>query len=517
MAENSGDRFRQYYIDPLLWVEDFFGNNIKQISKLQTRTGLTDQQENAMNELGKLIEAKLKKHNGEELTKEQEVYSKKIGISIMSGKGTGKDFIGALIALFFMMFENVHSLATANSAKQLKNVFWKEISQIMSLSLRENPQDALSPTILEEMLECQAEKLYMKHEKGKKWFMEAVTIPERADEVEKGKALTGRHANHMLFVLDEAAGLPDVVFNKLEGTLTGKLNIILLLFNPEKRGGFAVKSQYEDRDKWITLQWNSEDSPLVDKDHIANLAKYGKNSNLYRVQVLGLPPLANSDTFIPYDWVTAAINREIHCEGEPLIKGVDVGAGGDLSVILTRQGGKVTDIDSFNEPDTMVFTGRIAQAIMRDDPDGTFIDIIGIGTPVYHRLLEQGYEKIYAVDVRRTAHSERYKNRRDELAQKVRKMFEDGTISIPNNERLIRQLQSIKLLPPDSTGKQVLEPKKEMKRRLGESPDEFDALCMSVAFEDSVFRAQKESDAYDKYDDSGYGYSASSTSWMGGG
>jgi hypothetical protein len=513
MAEDYGDRFRQYYINPLLWVEDFFGDNIKKKSKINTRTGLSEQQEEGLRELGKLIEAKLKKHRGEELTKEEEAYSKKIGISIMSGKGTGKDFWGALVSLFFMMFEDVHSLATANSAKQLRNVFWKEISNVMSLSLRNDPNDSMTPTILEEILECQSEKLYMKHLKGKRWFMEAVTVPDRASEEEQGKTLTGRHADHMCFILDEAAGLPDVVFEKLEGTLTGKLNIIILIFNPVRRTGFAAKSHHEDKGKWIALRWNSEDSPLVSDDHIENLAKYGKDSNIYRVDVLGLPPIAGSDTFIPYDWVMDAKNREINYENEPIIKGVDVGAGGDFSVILTRQGGRVTDIESFNEPDTMIFTGRIAQHIMNDDPDATCIDVIGIGTPVLHRLREQGYEKVYAVDVRRKAISERYVNRRDELAQKVRKMFEDGTISIPDNERLINQLLSIKLLPPDSTGHQPLEPKKAMKRRLGESPDEFDSLCMSVAFEDSIFRSPVDEDAYDRYDDSNHN---TQSSWMSG-
>lgn len=662
MAENSGDRFRQYYINPLLWVDDFFGDNIT----------LTTQQKEGMMEVGKLVEAKLKVYRGEKLTKEQDAYSKKIGISIMSGKGchargtgirmfdgsiknvedvivgdklmgddstprevlslargrekmyrikyhqngeyydvneshilslryhgkykfgsiknvtvkdylgwghkikclylgykvafesnfdifmvkddlslnfsfdviplevddyygfeitgnhlylledytvthnTGKDFYGALVSLFFMMFNNMKGLGTANSAKQLRNVFWSEIAKVMSLSKRLDEKDPQSPTILEELIEWQTEKIYMKHLKGKRWFMEAVTVPDRASEEDQAKALTGRHEDYMCFVIDEAAGMPDAVFSKLEGTLTGKLNLIVMIFNPVRRTGFAVRSQFEEKEKWVTLRWNSEESEIVNKSHIENLATYGKDSNIYRVDVLGLPPIAEADTLIPYDWVMDAIDRETGDEHDPVIKGVDVGAGGDSSIILTRQGCKVTKITGFNEADTMAFTGRVAQEILRDDPAGTFIDVIGVGKGVYDRLLEQGHN-VFAVDVRRTARSDRYKNRRDELAQKVRKMFEDGTISIPNHESLIRQLISIKTKPPDSHGREVLESKKEMKRRIGHSPDEFDALCMSMAFEDSIFRSQVGKDAYDKYDDSGYGYQASPTSWMGGG
>ena len=162
MAENSGDRFRQYYINPLLWVDDFFGDNIT----------LTTQQKEGMVELGKLVEAKLKAYRGEKLTKEETIYSKKIGISIMSGKGNGKDFWAALVSLFFMMFNNMKGLGTANSAKQLRNVFWSEIAKVMSLSKRLDEKDPQSPTILEELIEWQTEKIYMKHLKGKRWFME---------------------------------------------------------------------------------------------------------------------------------------------------------------------------------------------------------------------------------------------------------------------------------------------------------------------------------------------------------
>ena len=122
--------------------------------------------------------------------------------------------------------------------------------------------------------------------------------------------------------------------------------------------------------------------------------------------------VADSDTLIPYDWVMDAKEREIGDESDPIIKGVDVGAGGDNSIILTRQGCKVTKITGFNEADTMIFTGRVAKEILRDDPAGTFIDVIGVGKGCYDRLLEQGHN-VFAVDVRRTARSDRYKNRRD--------------------------------------------------------------------------------------------------------
>ena len=85
--------------DSLRWTRAYFGDNIvnKARSKginVQTATGLSLQQEQAYKEVDKLIHAKVKKLQqimnptaNIVLTKQEDIYSKKKGISIMSGKG----------------------------------------------------------------------------------------------------------------------------------------------------------------------------------------------------------------------------------------------------------------------------------------------------------------------------------------------------------------------------------------------------------------------------------------------
>jgi len=84
---------------PLEWVKDIFGDNIKKsplASKL-TDSGLSKQQEDALLQWGEFLDAKLKYAFKKPMTDDEQVLAGKIGMSIMSGTGTGKDLIAKKI------------------------------------------------------------------------------------------------------------------------------------------------------------------------------------------------------------------------------------------------------------------------------------------------------------------------------------------------------------------------------------------------------------------------------------
>lgn len=469
-------------------IEDLFGNNIQ----------LSNQQEVAAYELSKLIAAKIKLAKGQSMTEEETLYSKKIGISIMSGMGSGKDFFSSIMILVFMViFKDALCTCTANSAKQLKNVLWAEISRIMALSKRLNPDiphhPKENPTIMEHMFEWQAERVNFRPMQGKSHFAEALTISPYASSDEQAKTLTGRHSKYMLMVIDEAAGVPEPVFENLEGTLTGTVNLILMIFNPIRSKGYAVRSQNEDRLKWVNLRWNCEETVFPDANMTRTiqarnemmLEKYGKESNPYRIKVLGLPPLVDNNTLIPWDWIMDSIDREIAIDPHiPVLLGVDPAAGGDKSVIARRQGGKVYPFVRFNLSDTMEFTGRVIREAVNYEAESIMVDPIGVGKGVYDRLREQGYKAI-SVDVRRTPrNTDRFDKLRDELWWTLREQFEKGLISIPNDPDLIDQLGTVKSAVTTSSGKEKIMSKVDMRREMGQSPDEADALCLTYLYDD---------------------------------
>lgn len=455
-------------------------------------TVLSTQQRNAFKELGKLIRAKLKKADGEKLSKEEEKYAAKIGMSIQSGNGTGKDAFAALANLFFLYcFPFPKNICTANTKQQLRNVLWSEIAKWVRQSVK---NDKGTP-VLQELFEYQAEKVFRKTEKGNEWFVEAVTINTKASEEEQAESIAGRHEDFQFVTVDEASGIADAVFRKLERTLTRKLNLLLIIFNPTRSKGYAIDSQTDSR--FVSFRWNAEDSELVSKEHIEGLeATYGRDSNPFRIGVLGLPPLTDTDTLISYDWIMDAVDRAYTVDARsPKLKAVDVGAGGDNSVILTRQGARVQRISRSAGRDTMVLVSKVSQEIEEDEPKAVMVDVIGVGKGVYDRLRENG-KRVYAVDVRRTARDEtRFKALRDELWWRVREQFENALISIPNDKDLI---DGLAVMTYDTeTGKIKVESKKKLRSRGEDSPDEADALCMTYFLPDSVFMPQ-EIDAYDR-------------------
>ena len=200
-------RVRRWGTHPIEWIEETFSEAIAS-GELQ----LTVQQRRGFKELGTLISAKLKLENGEAMNLTEALYSKKFGISIQSGNGTGKDCFAALCILFFLAcFPEPKIPCTANSARQLRNVLWSEISKWMRKANRIIPGDLSSPTILEHLFEWQAEKIYNKEYEGKTWFAEAVTINTKATETEQAEAIAGRHERFMFIVVDEASGIAPVL------------------------------------------------------------------------------------------------------------------------------------------------------------------------------------------------------------------------------------------------------------------------------------------------------------------
>jgi hypothetical protein len=378
--EHLKARQQAWIIDGNEWIEDMFGDNIK----------LSNQQAEAFKELSKIVCAKIMLSAGEKLSEEEKMYSEFIGVNIPAGMGVGKDFFASLaIPYFLSVFPDVrgqppHVTATANTKKQLQNVLWKQLAAILPMAKKIRPDDPRSPTILEEMFVWQTEKLFLRSRKGTRHFAEAVTIPQGSGE-QQAKALTGRHAPYMLFVLDEASGLPDVVIQTLEGTLTGICNLILMIYNPTRSRGYVAEAASSKR--WLTLRWSGEDALFDDpqydiplkrqRDDLLN--KYGEDSNTYRIKVLGLPPLDDKNQYIPYEWIMDAVEREIYVDDkDPVIMGVDPAGGGDETAIAVRQGAKIIAVHGFNTPDKDVFLQRVVRQIEIYQPAA--IAVITAGT-----------------------------------------------------------------------------------------------------------------------------------------
>lgn len=447
---------------------------------------LTDQQVGALKEIGMLVACKRKlaeskKNPAIVLTDKQMGYAKKTGVSIMAGKGVGKSFFGGGLLIWFLTcFPDCVIPCTAPSAHQLRDVLWKNASYLLNRS------------IVKDWHTLQNDKIFYTEKKGREWFAIARTCNPNASKDSQANTLQGFHSKHMMIVVDEASGVGEPVFDKLESTLTEPCNFIVLLFNPNKATGFAASTHMGiDAPNWIRLRWNAEESSLVTSESIERYArKYGKDSNFYRVSVLGLPPKSDKDTLIPYEWVEAAINRDIEpMDTDLLVCGFDVGAGGDPSVMAFRHGPKVYELETNDTPDSEMLTNWSMGHIMNREPGYVMVDKIGVGWGIEGNLrarIDSSVTEIIGVNSgEMPSEDDRFFGLRDELWWRLRTQFENGTISIPDDEELKGELTTIKY-DQKAKGRHgfviKVEDKKSMIARGLKSPNKADALCMTEYF-----------------------------------
>ena len=88
------------------------------------------QQRQFIREFGKIWSNKYKKRIlGLELTPEEEEYNNKVGISVMSGRGSGKDAVTSWAVIWVQTCFTPHEvMATGPSADHMKTVLWPEIN-----------------------------------------------------------------------------------------------------------------------------------------------------------------------------------------------------------------------------------------------------------------------------------------------------------------------------------------------------------------------------------------------------
>jgi hypothetical protein len=208
---------------------------------------------------------------------------------------------------------------------------------------------------------------------------------------EDGTGLAHQDTSPLLFVIDEASGVPDTIFEVAEGALAPPGARLLMLGNPTRNMGYFAASHKQRRGQYTPLHFRSQDSPLCAPDYRANLvAKFGEGSNVVRVRADGEFPEADDDTLIPLAHCEAALTRERpEVVTGPRRLGVDVARmGTNRTALILRQSAVVEQARIYSRQDTMVTVGCVLQALVEWEADEVSIDTIGMGAGVYDRLAE---------------------------------------------------------------------------------------------------------------------------------
>lgn len=395
-------------------------------------------------------------------------------VTIRSGHGVGKSTCQAW-SVWWMLATHypVKIPCTANSRDQLEDVLFSELEKWYRKM----------PEVLRKEFQVDKDRISL------------TSAPKRAFAVartaraEKPEALQGFHEDNLLFVVDEASGIPDIVFEVAQGALTSKGNKALMCGNPTRAQGFFYDSHTRMKELWHTMRVSCLDSSRVEPEYIESCKiRYGEGSNAFRVRVLGDFPTGDDDSIIPMWLAEEAIGRDIRADkSAPTVWGVDVARFGDDRTTLCKRRKNVVlePIMSWRNLDTMqtasLVTAEYNSTADDDRPDEILVDVIGIGAGVVDRLRENGLP-VRGVNVSESPSAkERFHRLRDELWWMAREWFETRAGSIPDQDELVRELS----LPryKDVGSKIRVESKSEVKSRTihKESPDLADAFILTFA------------------------------------
>jgi phage terminase large subunit len=412
-------------------------------------------------------------------------------VSVRSGHGIGKSACAAWILLWYLETHDYAKVpCTAPSAHQLRDVLWGELSKWRRYADAQAAARGDHPALwLSTLFHLTQDKLCERE--APEWAAIARTARKETPE-----ALQGFHAPHLLYVIDEGSGVAEEIYEAAEGALSTPAARVLMLGNPTRTRGTFYASHNANRGDYTTLHFCSHDSPLVDPGDRQRLArKWGEGSNVVRVRADGDFPRQEDDVLISLDLTEPCLTREREDGVGQRILGIDVARmGSDRTVLLLRQGRVVEHIRIFARQDTMRTVGCILAVLDVWRVDLVAVDLIGVGSGVHARLVELTHRgriqcQVQGVDVSRAAPPKRPEDEmqahrfRDHLwLLMARWLREEDPVFCAEDrqacEDLAGELASVHYRLT-SDGALVVEPKDDMKRRLGHSPDLADALACS--------------------------------------
>lgn len=220
-------------------------------------------------------------------------------VGVESGTGTGKTFLAAAIALWFLAcFQDALVVTTAPKEGQLETQLWKEIGRHWPKFHARYPQASKVKL-----------RVRLKDGSGEQesWAILGYAVGVGKIEESAAKA-QGFHAGHMLIITEETPGIHAAVMTAFRNTCTGDHNVRLALGNPDhpqdslhtfcaERGVTAIRISALDHPNVVcgreVIPGAAGRKSIADK-----LAQYQSTDHpMYQSRVRGLCPISGTTPF----------------------------------------------------------------------------------------------------------------------------------------------------------------------------------------------------------------------------
>ncbi len=404
-----------------------------------------------------------------------------------SGHGVGKTALVSWLNIWFICcFTPAKAVVTAPSGGTIEDGIGAEIALWMG-RLPEHVQALFTVLTDRVMLNADVKNTW---------------ISMRTARPENPQTLAGIHAPHVMLTVDEASAFPDATFESASGSMTSAHSIMLLIGNPTKGDGYFHDCFHKVAHQWCLTHISCDDSPRSDpayKEEI--IARYGRESNQYRVRWEGNFPLANDDAVIPRWAVENTVGRDVAPLFVAPIWGLDVARSlnRDSSSLVKRKGNIILPTDprwlgpqSRHTPAMMRWqfndTAPLIGAVKREwdntpesqRPSAICVDGIGFGATVADVLRSYGLPAIAVNVSERNATDDEYFNLKAELWFLARDWFVAATGSMPDDPRLVEELSTPEYWDTPA-GQIIIEDKEAIRKRKQWSPDGADAFVLTFA------------------------------------
>lgn len=448
-------------------------------------------------------------------------------VAVTSGHKTGKDYVGGIVAnWWYSLWDDARVMITAVTGHQVKNVCWREVTAHHNKSQQgAYPVDG-SPALLPSTGVVNGQR-----------EIKGFTCDVK-------EAVAGISSGHVLYIITEASGVPDYVFEALTGNLAGKDCRVLMLSQPTRNEGFFFRSFHQNASLWKCHTLRSDETVNVRErrtvvdgmagwDWLEEVARewgapprwreiaagapittedVAQAGPIWLVRVWGRFAIGEAGRLIPLALVAEAEQRwqawraaGVRPAGR-LVLGLDVAQAqdGDECAAAARRGHVVLEVEAWQvsknvpEPLAAADVARHAVEIVRrhrstTEPKAVVnVDVGGTFGAKVRAALE-----LYAVEIEvvavhfgsRPRNQRVYGYLRDELWFGAREWLREGG-ALPEDAKLEAEL-TCPGFEVNARGQQRVEGKDELRKRLGRSTDRADAVLLSI-FEGAVARSSTE-------------------------
>ena len=173
----------------------------------------------------------------------------------VSSNATGKSHGAARVAVwFYQAFKNCKVFtAAAPPYSNLENILWGEIGTIVA----RHPEMFESHKITS-----------LDIRRGSEDFLTGVSIPSSGTDKEREAKFSGKHQEHMLFVLDEGDAIPEDVYKGIESCMSGGHVRLLIMLNPRQAAGTVYRMQRDKTANVVHLSALNHPNVLTGEDVI---------------------------------------------------------------------------------------------------------------------------------------------------------------------------------------------------------------------------------------------------------